>query len=121
MAKDALALTKEEAATVSAFGLFVRAKAGHVVARFGSLGLIGARRVDTKDELGLKSSGWTWDEKTVHAISKLEAAKFRREYARALREKALVESTSDDFVAQLRAEQKAAAEAATKTTKKAEG
>ena len=65
----------------SPFALFVRAVQGHVVRRFGSPTNIGVT---------IDGDGPHWDTETVHALTQQEAATYRAEYDRAIREGALL-------------------------------
>lgn len=71
------------------FGLFVRAVEGHLVTRYGAGINIGA----TKNADGT----YSWDTKTVHAITHSEAQRFAREYGRAIDDGALVKVDAEDF------------------------
>ncbi len=82
--------------------LFVSSVQGHAVQRFGTHAtpggrakLIGADRLD--------DGSIVWDTARVVGLTAYESAKYRREYARALREKALVPRTRADYEAHLAA------------------
>ncbi len=86
-------------------GLFVRAKPGCMVRRFG-----------TNQQIGVVANGKgsiTFDTETIHAISSTELAQHRREYDNAIHlEKALDVCAREDWEKQRAAKREAAQEAA---------
>ena len=61
---------------------------GHAVPRWGSEGFIGLKRTP---------NGWKWDERRVVRIPILEADRYHREYADAIKTGSLLERTEKDF------------------------
>lgn len=97
------------------FARFFRAVEGKLAPRYGTASAtspnlwLGATR-------DAKSGQIVWDTKTVHAIPHKEAARFKREYDRLVRDGALKECTPADW----EAFRKEASEAKKKATKDAE-
>ena len=75
------------------FDKFVSSVPGKLVTRFGSRTYIGAR---------ITEGGPEWDPDDIVALTGDELATYRREYARALRDGALVERTRDEWMARLK-------------------
>jgi hypothetical protein len=77
------------------FALFISSVPGHVVNRYGAgpSSYIGARR--------LREGGWEWSPEIIEAITPEELTRYRREYTRAIAQKALKEHSEDAFLAQV--------------------
>src|SRR5262245_41644442 len=73
------------------FALFVSCVPGAVVTRFGSRTYIGAHRT---------MRGIEWEPDLIVAIPDDEAARYAKEYARAIRDESLVLRKAEDWVAQ---------------------
>ena len=111
------------------FGLFVSARPGHLVSRYGTASATrsnktigGVRRaLPSSAGLGLAGAGAIEiDYEAIVALPHRELELFRREYARALRDGALEERTAEEYLATLVKEaelQDAAAKAAAKAAK----
>jgi hypothetical protein len=87
----------EKAAPKTPFELFVSCVPGYVVARFGTMrpGLGNEQIGVTTDERGRP----VWHPEIIVALTAQEVARYRREYARALRDKALRKRTEAEFLA----------------------
>jgi hypothetical protein len=116
------------------FAKFVSSVEGHLVARYGSQPRenIGARRIHPDPnkpaapyDFDAPRVELVWETETVYALTHREYALYRREYDKAIAQKALKVRSPSDYLAWLAKEQAdgeaaaAAAKAAQKTTEQA--
>lgn len=97
--------------------LFVSAKRGHVVARFGTAGP-GRANIVIGAHYDAKAEGYVWDEAAIVRIPEAEAERYGREYRRELAPGGgLVRRTEADWNNYVAAQKAPAAPKAAKATK----
>lgn len=90
---------KQEPSPADSFSLFVRAKEGRIVSRFGSRTAIGYQFMPGTGPD--KPSEHRWDTETIHAIPAAEAIRYWIEYQRELGpDGGLVAATREEWLAQ---------------------